>query len=52
MKKKKKLSSQILTSSSWRKNYKTMVELEKVEEEIDKECNEQKRTYIWEGNIF
>ena len=37
MKKKKKLSSQILTSSSWRKNYKTMVELEKVEEEIDKE---------------
>ena len=37
MKKKKKLSSQILASSSWRKNYKTMVELEKVEEEIDKE---------------
>ena len=37
MKRKKKLSSRILSSSSWRKNYKTMVELEKVEEEIDKE---------------
>ena len=37
MKKKKKLSSQILSSSSWRKNYKTMVELEEVEEEIDEE---------------
>ena len=35
MKKKKKLSSQILSSSSWRKNYKTMVELEEVEKEID-----------------
>ena len=37
MKKKKKLSSRILASSSWRKNYQTMIELEKVEEEIDKE---------------
>ena len=37
MKKKKKLSSQIPSSSSWRKNYKTMVELEDVENEIDEE---------------
>ena len=37
MKKKKKLSSQIFSSSSWRKNYKTMVELEEVEKEIDEE---------------
>ena len=37
MRRKKKLSSKILASSCWQRNYKTMVELEKVEEEIDKE---------------
>ena len=42
MKKKKKLSSQILSSSSWRKNYKTMVELEEVETEIDEEYKKRR----------
>ena len=37
MKRKKKLSSKILSSTSWQKNYKTMVELREVEEEIDEE---------------
>ena len=42
MKKKKKLSSKILSSSSWRKNYKTMVELEEVETEIDEEYKKRR----------
>ena len=37
MKRKKKLSSRILASKSWQKNYKTMMELREVEEEIDEE---------------
>ena len=37
MKRKKKLSNKILSSTSWQKNYKTMVELREVEEEIDEE---------------
>ena len=37
LKRKKKLSNKILSSTSWQKNYKTMVELKEVEEEIDEE---------------
>ena len=37
MKRKKKLSNKILSSTSWQKNYQTMVELREVEEEIDEE---------------
>ena len=37
MRKKKKLSSKLLSSTCWRRNYKTMVELEEVEKELDEE---------------
>ena len=37
MRRKKKLSSKILSSTCWRKNYKTMVDMEQVEKELEKE---------------
>ena len=42
MKRKKKLSKNILASTSWQKNYKTMVELRKVEDEIDEEYKKRR----------
>ena len=42
MRKKKKLSRKILSSTSWRKNFYTMQELRKVEEEIDKSYKERR----------
>ena len=35
MRRKSKLSSKILASTSWQKNYKTMTELKEVEKELD-----------------
>ena len=42
MRKKRKLSRKILSSTSWRKNFNTMLELRKVEEEIDKSYKERR----------
>ena len=42
MKRKKKLSKNILASTSWQKNYKTMVELRQVEDEIDEEYKKRR----------
>ena len=42
MRRKKKLSSKILSSTSWRKNFKTMQEIRKVEEEIDANYKERR----------
>ena len=42
MRRKRKLSSKILSSTSWRKNFITTLELRKVEEEIDKSYKERR----------
>ena len=42
MRKKSKLSSKILSSTSWQKNYVTMIELRKIEEELDESYKAQR----------
>ena len=42
MRRKKKLSSKILASTSWQKNYVTMMELRKVEEELEESYKAQR----------
>ena len=42
MKKKSKLSHKILKSKNWEKNYKVMIEIEAVEEELKKHYNERR----------
>ena len=45
MKRKKKVSSQVLSSKSWQKNFKKMEELQEIEDELDKsyKANRQKK---------
>ena len=42
MRSKKKLSSKILSSTSWQKNYATMTKLRKIEEELDESYKAQR----------